>query len=108
MEIIDYQATPDRKWLLLQGIAQGKQGIDGVLSLYSVSEKRHIYEPPLNAHGGCFASITLGDKNEPSNLFAYTHKADESQTVKVKMVEIGVSTAILKFLSLVCNCVRSK
>eukprot|EP01083_Nonionella_stella_P040976 111112_1 len=87
VQIINYRASADNKWLILGGIAAGESGsINGVLQLYSVERKKS--QPTMNAHAGCFAEIKLDGRQERSNLFCFTHKTPQGH--KLSIVEVGV------------------
>jgi len=85
VQIIGYDASADGNWLFLQGIAKSAQdnSIEGVLQLYNVPLNR--YQPKMNAHGGCFAHLTIN--NREATLFCFTKK--DGPTTKLFVVEVG-------------------
>ncbi|ETO05096.1 hypothetical protein RFI_32304 [Reticulomyxa filosa] len=87
VQIINYDSSKDGNWLFLQGIAKNAetQKIEGVLQLYSVQHKR--YQPKMNAHGGCFAEVTLSGRESPSTLFCFTRS--DGNSTKLFIVEVG-------------------
>lgn len=88
VQIINYRASADGKWLLVGGITAGEGGvIKGVLQLYSVERKKS--QPTMNAHAGCFAHIKLDGRQEKSHLFCFTHKTNQGSN-KLSIVEVGV------------------
>lgn len=89
VQIINYRASADRKWLMLGGIAAGAGGVTGVLQVYSVDAKAS--QPPMDAHAACFANVTVDGKSGPSNLFCFTKTTPEG--TKLNIIEVGVPKA---------------
>ena len=75
-QIINYKASADGKWCLLNGIAGGADGITGQLQLYSV--ERNVSQP-VPAHAGTFATIEA----DQADLFAFADKAGAGGSVRV-------------------------
>ena len=85
VQIIGYDASADNNWLFLQGIAKSAtdNSIEGVLQLYNVPLNR--YQPKMNAHGGCFARLTINGRD--ATLFCFTKK--DGMSTKLFVVEVG-------------------
>lgn len=87
VQIINYAASEDQKWLLLGGIAASPTGgITGVLQVYSVDVGAS--QPTMDAHSACFASVKLDGRDAPSNLFCFTSIKDDD--AKLNIIEVGV------------------
>eukprot|EP00941_MAST-03F_sp_MAST-3F-sp1_P002042 g2042.t1 len=84
-QIISYQASADKKWLLLVGIKKGASGIEGKMQLFSTARK---ISQPLAGHAGIFASVKLQGKNTNSNVFVFAEKKP-SQKPKLFVMEVG-------------------
>lgn len=100
VQILNYQASVDRKWLILGGITKGAKGIEGVLQVYSVDMKAS--QPTMDSHGACFASVKIDGRDAPSTLFCFTKDTPEGP--RLNMIEVGVpkanaftQSAVLKF-----------
>ena len=74
LQIINYKASADGKWCLLNGIAGGADGITGQLQLYSV--ERNVSQP-VPAHAGSFATIPA----DQADVFAFADKAGAGGSV---------------------------
>jgi clathrin heavy chain len=97
-QIINYKASPDGKWLLLNGIAGGAQGITGQLQLFSV--ERNVSQP-VPAHAGTFATIAADE----AEIFCFADKAGAGGTVRsVPSVSAAAAAALAVFLLLLCTC----
>ena len=70
VQIVNYRASADGKFLILGGIAGSAAGIAGVLQLYAVDLKKS--QPVLDAPAACFLNVTLDGKAAPSNLLCMT------------------------------------
>jgi len=71
VQIINYHQSVDKQWLILGGLAKGKQGgIAGVLQVHSC--KMNASQPTMPSHAACFARITLDGRSAPSNLICFT------------------------------------
>lgn len=86
VQIINYRASADGKWLLLGGIAAGAGGIVGVLQVYSVDLKAS--QPTMDAHSACFANVTIDGRDNKSNLFCFTTKGANGP--RLNIIEVGV------------------
>ena len=77
VQIINYRASADGKWLILGGIAADAAtgGVKGVLQVYSVEMKTS--QPTMDAHAACFASVTVDGRSAPSTLFCFTKTTPE-------------------------------
>ncbi|KAJ0411653.1 hypothetical protein ATCC90586_004122 [Pythium insidiosum] len=85
-QIISYEASPDGKWLLLVGIAQGDGGrIVGNMQLYSVEKK---VSQVLNGHAGAFASMKPPGRNDDAQVLVFAGtKGDTPQQLFI--MEVG-------------------
>ena len=81
VQIINYRASADGKWLILGGIAQDPAtgGVKGVLQVHSV--EMNTSQKPMDAHAACFASITVDGRSAPSTLFCFTSNTDAGPRV---------------------------
>jgi len=70
IQIIGYDVSKDQKWCFLQGLTKGDSGLEGALQLYSVDHKK--FQPTMNAHGACFASVKLDNRETEANIFSFT------------------------------------
>jgi len=71
VQVINYHQSQDKQWLILGGLAKGKQGgIAGVLQVHSC--KMNASQPTMPSHAACFAQITLDGRSAPSNLICFT------------------------------------
>ena len=87
VQIINYRASADQKWLLLGGIAAGPAGnVVGVLQVYSVDLKAS--QPTMDAHSACFASVQIDGRENKSNLFCFTTKGAAGP--RLNIIEVGV------------------
>ena len=85
-QIINYRASPDGKWLLVVGIAQGaNQSIDGFMQLYSTAKQ---VSQPLQGHAGCFTLIKVGSEPTPRQVFCFVEKK-AGQGPKLYVMEVG-------------------
>jgi len=88
VQIINYRASADMKWLILGGISQnGSGGIAGVLQVYSVDMKAS--QPTMDAPTACFAHVTVDGRSAPSNLFCFVKQGGEGP--RLNIIEVGVS-----------------
>ncbi|GLD96364.1 hypothetical protein PINS_up005047 [Pythium insidiosum] len=85
-QIISYEASPDGKWLLLVGIAQGDGGrIVGNMQLYSVEKK---VSQVLNGHAGAFASMKPPGRTDDAQVLVFAGtKGDTPQQLFI--MEVG-------------------
>ena len=74
-QIISYQVSGDKKWLLVVGIKKGASGIEGKMQLYSVEKS---VSQPLNGHAGVFAEVKLPGRSTNSQVFCFAEKKAES------------------------------
>ena len=87
VQIINYRASADQKWLLLGGIAASAVGgVVGVLQVYSVDLRAS--QPTMDAHAATFASVTIDGRDTPSNLFCFTTKGAAGP--RLNIIEVGV------------------
>ena len=84
-QVISYQVSGDKKWLLLVGIKKGAGGIEGQMQLYSVEKK---ISQPLKGHAGIFAEIKLKGSNDVSQVFVFAEKKP-MQKPKLFVMEVG-------------------
>jgi len=88
VQIINYCASADSKWLILGGITTSPtgQGVAGVLQVYSVELKAS--QQPMDSPAACFASVTIDGREAPSNLFCFTRRTDAGTDLSI--LEVGV------------------
>eukprot|EP00475_Leptophrys_vorax_P023365 TRINITY_DN31984_c0_g1_i1.p1 TRINITY_DN31984_c0_g1~~TRINITY_DN31984_c0_g1_i1.p1 ORF type:complete len:1710 (+),score=512.71 TRINITY_DN31984_c0_g1_i1:70-5199(+) len=86
VQILEYEASTDGKWLILQGIAAGANGVAGVLQLYS--EEKQVSQPTVDATASCFAYVTLDGREAPSTLFCFI--ANFGTGPRLSIIELGV------------------
>lgn len=86
VQIINYSASNDGKWLLLGGIASAGGGIVGVLQVFSVDVGAS--QPTMDSHAACFSHITLDGRDKPSTLFCFTKMTPNGGSVNI--IEVGV------------------
>ena len=87
VQIINYRASADQKWLLLGGIAASAVGgVVGVLQVYSVDLRAS--QPTMDAHAATFATVTIDGRETPSNLFCFTTKGAAGP--RLNIIEVGV------------------
>lgn len=86
VQIINYRASADMKWLLLGGITQNAGGIAGVLQVYNVDVKAS--QPTMDSHAATFATVTIDGRDKPSNLFCFTKVTPQGP--RVMIIEVGV------------------
>ena len=80
VQIINYRASADNKWLILGGVAAGAGGaITGVLQVYSVDIKAS--QPTMDAHAACFSNVTIDGRTSPSTLICFTKITPEGAKV---------------------------
>ena len=69
--ILTYEVSIDKKWLLLGGIKKAAGGIEGKMQLYSVEK---LVSQPLNGNAGVFAAITLPRGGPKAQVFCFAEK----------------------------------
>ncbi len=88
VQIINYQASGDGKWLMLNGISADEQKqVSGVLQIFSCELKQS--QPNLNAPAACFARVTLDGRTDPSTILSFARKDPATNTFTLNMVEVG-------------------
>ncbi len=86
VHINNYQQSKDKKWLMLGGVAKGKQGgIVGVLQVYSVDMKASQHTMP--SHAACFATAQLEGRDSPSTIICFTMTGPGGPALQ--LVEVG-------------------
>jgi len=89
-QIINYQISPDKKWLLLGGIsARPGGGVNGNMQLYSLEKK---VSQPLQGHAGAFAVINIPGRDDPAQVLCFHEKKAESpveEPPKLYVMEVG-------------------
>merc|ERR1719343_1678291 len=89
-QIINYQISPDKKWLLLGGIsARPGGGVNGNMQLYSLEKK---VSQPLQGHAGAFAVIKIAGRDDPAQVLCFHEKKAESppeEPPKLYVMEVG-------------------
>ena len=89
VQVINYFATPDGKWLMLSGLSvDANKNFNGVLQVYSVDARAS--QPTLNAPAATFAHTQLDNKEAKSNIFAFCRKDPATGTYTLQMLELGV------------------
>lgn len=86
VQIINYRASADMKWLILGGISAGASGVQGVLQVYSVDMKAS--QPTMDAPTACFANVTCDGRSSPSTLFCFVKQGPEGP--RLNIIEVGV------------------
>jgi len=87
VQIINYRASADQKWLILGGITQSPTGqVQGHLQVYSVDMKTS--QPPMDAHAATFALVNIDGRDKPSNLFCFTRVTPAGP--RLNIMEVGV------------------
>ena len=84
-QILNYKASPDMKWLVLNGIKQEAGQIVGAMQLYSVDKR---ISQPMAGFAADFASVTVAGAPEPLSLFCFCAKSPAG-TGQVQIVKIG-------------------
>jgi len=85
-QIINYQVSPDEKWCLLMGIAQGAGGvIQGTMQLFSIEKG---VSQTLNGHTGCFHTIAVPGRAEPAQVLCFEEKKPDTPA-KLFVMEVG-------------------
>jgi len=88
VQIINYRASADAKWLLVGGIAASSAGaVVGVLQVYSVDLKAS--QPTMDAHTACFANVTIDGRDKSCQLFCFTTKSGPAGP-RLNIIEVGV------------------
>jgi len=89
-QIINYQISPDNKWLLLGGISAGAGGVvNGNMQLYSLEKK---VSQPLQGHAGAFAVINIQGRDDPAQILCFHEKKVDSppgEPPKLYVMEVG-------------------
>jgi len=98
VQIVNYRASADGKFLILGGIAGTQAGIAGVLQLYAVDLKKS--QPVLDAPAACFIQLTLDGKAAPSNLLCMTMRAQGQCRIMIKELDNDKSFAKAEELKL--------
>jgi len=91
VQILNYERSTSNDWLLLRGISRENGAIVGKLTVFQKSTNKM---QTIDAHGGCFAPITLNGQSQQSTLLCCT-RTDASGT-KLLMKEIEGSAGFLK------------
>ena len=84
-QIINYQASSDKKWLLLIGIKKVAGGIGGEMMLYSVDKKK---PQALSGHTGTFADITPDGATKPATVVIFAEKKAGSNS-RIQIMQVG-------------------
>ena len=84
-QIINYALSPDGKWCLLGGIAQGAGGIQGTMQLYSIDKR---VSQVLSGHTGCFTTITPEGRADPAQVLVFQEKKEDTPP-KLFVMEVG-------------------
>jgi clathrin heavy chain len=88
LQIINYSASPDYKWLMVVGIKPGAAGgaAEGCMQLYSVEKK---VSQALTAHAGCFhATSRLPGRSDTAILFCFVDQKP-GEKPKLMIIEVG-------------------
>ena len=92
VQIVNYRASFDGKFLLLGGVGGNPQSISGVLQLYAVDLKKS--QPVMDAPAACFLTVTLDGRAEVSTLFSFTLREPNTRNFKLNFYELGVDKDI--------------
>ena len=106
VQITDYRASADRKWLLLGGMAAMRWVSDravGVLQVYSVDLRTS--QPMQDVYAATFASVILDDREAPPTLLCYTTKGAAGPRLRIH--EWGVPKEWLSPASPSCSTMRT-
>jgi clathrin heavy chain len=90
VQIVNYRASADGKFLILSGIAGSAAGIAGVLQLYAVDMRKS--QPLLDAPAATFLTTTLDGRDAPSNLFCFTLRA--GGVTRLNIHELGADKEV--------------
>eukprot|EP01048_Picozoa_sp_COSAG05_P002188 COSAG05_NODE_84_length_20716_cov_100.586312_2_plen_1571_part_00 len=85
-QILNYKASPDMKWLVLNGIKQEAGQIVGCMQLFSIDKK---ISQPMPGFASDFASIKVSGAADPLSLFCFCNKTAAGGEVTI--VKIGGS-----------------
>jgi clathrin heavy chain len=85
-QILNYKASPDLKWLVLNGIKQEAGQIVGCMQLFSIDKK---ISQPMPGFAADFATISVASAPDPLSLFCFCNKAAAGGEVTI--VKIGGS-----------------
>ena len=86
-QILGYKASPDTKWLVLNGIKQEAGQIVGCMQLYSVDKG---VSQPMPGFTAAFSSVTVEGAADPLTLFSFCGKSPAG-TAQITCVKIGGS-----------------
>jgi len=94
-QIINYQTSADKKWLLLVGIKKVASQIVGCMMLYSVDKKK---PQAIQGHTGIFAEVKVKGSQTPVTLFIFTEKkAGQKARLQVRqMPKAGDSPGLFR------------
>ena len=84
-QILNYKASPDMKWLVLNGIKQEGGQLVGCMQLYSIDKK---ISQPMAGFAAAFASVTVPGVGDPLQLFCFCARTPAG-TGQVQIVKIG-------------------
>ena len=82
-QILNYKASPDMKWLVLNGIKQEAGQIVGAMQLYSIDKK---ISQPMAGFAATFAKLTVAGSE--LQLFCFCGKS-AAGTGQVQIIKIG-------------------
>ena len=85
-QILNYKASPDMKWLVLNGIKQEAGQIVGAMQLYSIDKK---ISQPMAGFAATFAKLTVAGSE--LQLFCFCGKS-AAGTGQVQIIKIGGAT----------------
>ena len=89
-QILNYKASPDMKWLVLNGIKQEAGQLVGKMQLYSIDKR---ISQPMDGFAATFANITVAGSE--LQLFCFCGKS-AAGTGQVQIVKIGGAAAFDK------------
>jgi len=93
MQVINYESSHTGDWLLLRGIAKGATGIVGKLTIFQKSTNKM---QTLEAHGACFAKVSLDGSSETNTLLCCARSDASGTKLLVKQIEGSNSPPFVK------------
>jgi len=85
VQILNYETSKSGDWLLLRGISREDNAIVGKLTVFQKSSNKM---QTIDAHGGCFAPITLTGQTTESTLLCCTRSQGPGNTqLLIKEIE---------------------
>lgn len=82
VQILNYERSSGGDWLLLRGIKKDNNAIVGKLTVHQISTGK---DQTIDAHGGCFATVTLPNQTTPSTLLCFARSDGSGVTFVGKL-----------------------